>query len=91
MKFCPRSSLPVDAVGEVLEYLLHQGRDLFRIEGLAHRGVPGDVGEEDGDLPALALDVPGRDHLVGEPLWNVAVNASQQLFGVRPGVRGNFL
>ena len=32
----------------------HQLTDLFRIERLRHRGEPAEIGEENGDLPALA-------------------------------------
>jgi hypothetical protein len=62
--------IAVDAPGEDVEAAIHDGVDRLGIETLSERPEADDIGEEDGDLLALAFaGTARRQDALGEMRW----------------------
>ena len=67
-----RALVAVDLVQHQLEGPGHEAVDVLGVEPLGERGEPRDVGEEDRDLLALALQgAPRGEDLLGQVLGRV--------------------
>lgn len=75
----------VDDVGQLPENLIGQAGNLFRIETRAQACEAGDVGEEHGDLPSLALDPAGGADLLGQFTRKIALETGKHVFGAEIG------
>src|SRR3990172_5343402 len=84
-----RALVPVDLRQHHLEEAIHQVVELLRVELLGEAGEVLEVGEEDGDLLALALQRrPGREDALGQVLGRVGAGRVELGRGGRVPARG---